>query len=121
MKFEDNMALNSVDATFYVIVCDSERCLKKTLVTKMVEHMAEQIGATFYGIRAGVKVRDIQALKQEFKTTIPSQIQVITVYTKKDECSLFTTKQRDMFFKEVLECDNDADVVEIVERIDEID
>lgn len=27
----------------------------------------------------------------------------------------------DMFFKEILECDNDADVVEIVERIDEID
>ena len=29
MKFEDNMAFNSVDATFYVIVCDSERCLEK--------------------------------------------------------------------------------------------
>ena len=90
-------------------------------MTKMVEHMAKQIGATFYGIRAGEQMLNVQVLKREFRMTIPSQIQVITVYTKKDEFSLFTTKQRDMFFKEILECDNDADVVEIVERIDEID
>ena len=120
MKFEDNMALNSVDATFYVIVCDSERCLKKSLVTKMVEHMAKIIGATFYGIRAGEQMLNVQVLKREFRMTIPSQIQVITVYTQKDECSLLTTKERDIFFKEILECDNDANVAEILERIDEM-
>ncbi|MBO6303067.1 MAG: hypothetical protein J6N15_11585 [Ruminiclostridium sp.] len=120
MDLKDNMMLNSIDAVFYVIVCDDDRCLKKSLVEKIVEHMANVVGATFYATRAGEKISDPKILRDEFKTTIASQIQIITVYTKRDEISLMPTKQRDMFYEAVIndgDFKNTSEIVDMIEKL----
>ena len=62
-------------------------------------------------------VRSAKALPEEFKETIPEQINAIFVDREQDEVSLLSSAQRDLFFERVMEATEDLDTALLVEEV----
>lgn len=62
-------------------------------------------------------MRSAKVLQEEFKGTIPEQINIILVDRAKDKVSLLSSQQRDLFFERVMETTVDVDTVVLVEEV----
>ncbi len=87
---------------------------RKKRICKKLEHIME---IRFYGMRSGPDVRSSKILQKEFKDTIPEQINILYIDREKDEISLLSSPQRDLFFEKVMESTSDKDTVDLVEEV----
>ena len=111
--------LNQMDCTYYFIVDDEDvtRCLKEEVQKTICKELRQYTMAGFYGMRSGPDVRDGLELKNEFKETIPEQIEVVYVNEKTEKIILLSTPQRNKFFRTVMSLEENTDNMTIVQRV----
>ena len=111
--------LNQMDCTYYFIVDDEDvtRCLKEDVQKTICKELRQYTQAGFYGMRSGPDVRDALVLKNEFKETIPEQIEVVYVNEKAEKIILLSTPQRNEFFRTVMSLEETTDTLPIVQRV----
>ena len=111
--------LNQMDCTYYFIVDDEDvtRCLKEDVQKTICKELRQYTQAGFYGMRSGPDVRDALVLKNEFKETIPEQIEVVYVNEKTEKIILLSTPQRNEFFRTVMSLEETTDTLPIVQRV----
>ena len=111
--------LNQMDCTFYFILNEKDKTLtlKEETQKRICEKLREVADVRFYGMRFGPDVRSSKALQEEFKETIPEQINIILIDREKDMIALLSSEQRDMFFESVMEATEDLDTVSIAEEV----
>ncbi len=111
--------LNRVECTYYFIYNDKNvrKGLKADTQDTICEEMANHMGAHHYGIRSGPNIRSGLKLKEEFNQTIPERINIIYIDIEEDLASLLSSRQRNMFFDEILSLEEDADTLPIVQKI----
>ena len=111
--------LNQMDCTYYFIIDDDDvtKCLKEDVQESICKELRQYTQAGYYGMRSGPDVRDGLELKNEFKETIPEQIEVVYVNEKTEKIILLSTPQRDEFFKTVMSLEENTDTLTIVQRV----
>lgn len=111
--------LNRMDCTFYFILKEEDKTLvlKEETQQRICKKLEDVADVRFYGMRSGPDVRSAKALQEEFKGTIPEQINIILVDRAKDRISLLSSLQRDLFFERVMETTVDVDTVVLVEEV----
>lgn len=111
--------LNRMDCTFYFILKEEDKtlALKEETQKRICKKLEDVADVRFYGMRSGPDVRSSKALQEEFKSTIPEQINIILVDRAKDKVSLLSSQQRDLFFERVMETTVDVDTVVMVEEV----
>ena len=112
-------ALNQMDCTFYFIFNEEDKTVvvKEETQQRICKKFEDVAGVRFYGMRSGSGVRSAKALPEEFKETIPEQINAIFVDREQDEVSLLSSAQRDLFFERVMEATEDLDTALLVEEV----
>ena len=111
--------LNRWDCTFYFILKEEDKTLvlKEEAQQRICKKLEDVADVRFYGMRSGPDVRSAKALQEEFKETIPEQINIIWVDREKEVISLLSSQQRDLFFERVMEATVDVDTVVLVEEV----
>lgn len=111
--------LNRMDCTFYFILKEEDKTLvlKEETQQRICKKLEDVADVRFYGMRSGPDVRSAKALQEEFKGTIPEQINIILVDRAKDRISLLSSLQRDLFFERVMETTVDVDTIVLVEEV----
>lgn len=111
--------LNQMDCTFYFILKEEDKTLvlKEETQKRICKKLEEVADVRFYGMRSGPELRSTEALKEEFSGTIPEQINIVFIDRSKDQISLLSTLQRDMFYERVMESVEDLDTVDVIETI----
>lgn len=111
--------LNRMDCTFYFILKEKDKTLslKQATQQRICKKLEPVAGVRFYGMRSGPDVRSSKVLQEEFKDTIPEQIHIIYIDREKDDVSLLSSLQRDLFFEKVMESTSDKDTVDLVEEV----
>ena len=111
--------LNRVDCTFYFILKEEDKTLvlKEETQQRICKKLEDVADVRFYCMRSGPDVRSAKALQEEFKETIPEQINIIWVDREKKVISLLSSQQRDLFFERVMETTVDVDTVVLVEEV----
>lgn len=111
--------LNRMDCTFYFILKEEDKTLvlKEETQQRICKKLEDVADVRFYGMRSGPDVRSAKALQEEFKGTIPEQINIILVDRAKEKISLLSSQQRDLFFERVMETTVDVDTVVLVEEV----
>ena len=111
--------LNKMDCTFYFILKEEDKSLvlKEETQQRICKKLEDVADVRFYGMRSGPDVRSAMALQEEFKGTIPEQINIIFIDREKDMISLLSTKQRDIFFERVMETTVDLDTAVLAEEV----
>ena len=114
-----NNALNKMDCIFYFIHKGDDKTLvfKEDAQKRICEMFKDVADARFYGMRSGPNVRSAKALQEEFKGTIPEQINVIFMDREQDEVSLLSSAQRELFFERVMGATEDLDTALLVEEV----
>lgn len=111
--------LNKMDCTFYFLVKSDDKNLVpgEAMQKAICEKMEEIMDVRFYGRRSGPDVRSSLALRDEWNGTIPEQIDIILIDREKEEVTLLSQPQRDMFFDIVMGSTEDLDTVSIAEYV----
>ena len=111
--------LNKMDCTFYFILKEEDKTLvlKEETQKRICKKLEDVADVRFYGMRSGPNVRSSKALQEEFKGTIPEQINIIFIDREKDMISLLSTEQRDIFFERVMETTVDLDTAVLAEEV----
>ena len=111
--------LNRMDCTFYFIIKEEDKTLvlKEETQKRICKKLEDVADVRFYGMRSGPEVRSSKALREEFKSTIPEQINIILIDRAKNVISLLSTEQRDLFFEKVMATTVDVDTVVLVEEV----
>lgn len=111
--------LNRMDCTFYFILKEEDKTLvlKEETQQRICKKLEDVADVRFYGMRSGPDVRSSKALQEEFKGTIPEQINIIFIDREKDMIALLSTEQRDLFFEKVMATTVDIDTVVLAEEV----
>lgn len=111
--------LNRLDCTFYFILKEEDKTLvlKEETQQRICKKLEDVADVRFYGMRSGPDVRSAKVLQEEFKETIPEQINIIFVDREKDVISLLSTEQRDIFYERVMETTVDIDTAVLAEEV----
>lgn len=111
--------LNRLDCTFYFILKEEDKTLvlKEETQQRICKKLEDVADVRFYGMRSGPDVRSAKVLQEEFKETIPEQINIIFVDREKDVISLLSTEQRDIFYERVMETTIDIDTAVLAEEV----
>ena len=111
--------LNRLDCTFYFILKEEDKTLvlKEETQQRICKKLEDVADVRFYGMRSGPDVRSAKVLQEEFKETIPEQINIIFVDREKDVISLLSTEQRDIFYEKVMETTIDIDTAVLAEEV----
>lgn len=111
--------LNRMDCTFYFILKEEDKTLvlKEETQKRICKKLEDVADVRFYGMRSGPGVRSAKVLQEEFKGTIPEQINIVFIDREKDQISLLSTQQRDMFFERVMETTVDIDTAVLAEEV----
>lgn len=111
--------LNRMDCTFYFILKEEDKTLvlKEETQKRICKKLEDVADVRFYGMRSGTDVRSAKVLQEEFKGTIPEQINIVFIDREKDQISLLSTQQRDMFFERVMETTVDIDTAVLAEEV----
>ena len=112
-------ALNQMDCTFYFILKEEDKTLvlKEEAQKRICKKLEDVADVRFYGMRSGPDVRSAKVLQEEFKETIPEQINIILIDREKDVISLLSSEQRDIFFERVMETTVDIDTAILAEEV----
>lgn len=108
-------SLNQFDCTFYFLINEKDRTivLKERTQREICRRLKEVVDVRFYGMRSGSDIRSSYTLKDEFRETIPEQINVVLIDREKDEVSLLSQEQRDISFERVTTSEQDLDTLAV--------
>ena len=111
--------LNKMDCTFYFILKEEDKTLvlKEETQKRICKKLEDVADVRFYGMRSGPDVRSSKALQEEFKGTIPEQVNIIFIDREKEQIALLSSEQRDLFFEKVMASTVDVDTVVLVEEV----
>ena len=111
--------LNKMDCTFYFILKEEDKTLvlKEETQKRICKKLEDVADVRFYGMRSGPDVRSSKALQEEFKGTIPEQVNIIFIDREKEQIALLSSEQRDLFFEKVMASTVDVDTVVSAEEV----